>query len=198
MNDKIRRGIFLANLSNSSDLQETLVIVIFGVTVNESSVKVEVAPFSILLGPTLAVNLCITRDRLVPRARGRLHHFFRPILCTARAHLRNFSKNPNLEKFPYYSEGIFLVNLSNFSDLQDTTVIGVFWVSEFECSLKIEVAQFFVLQGPIFAENLCITRERWVARSRRCFRGLSRPILHREREHLRKFPEGPNFEKCPY
>ncbi len=37
-----------------------------------------------------------------------------------------------------------------------------------------------------------------VARARRRLHRFSRPILHKERAHLRKFSSCPNLEKCPY
>ncbi len=47
-------------------------------------------------------------------------------------------------------KGPFCADLWNLLDLHETSVVGVFEVSEFESGVKIEVAQFLVDLGPIF------------------------------------------------
>ncbi len=47
--------------------------------------------------------------------------------------------------------------MANLFDLNETAVMEVFEVAEFESVLEMEMAQFFVGQGTIFARNLIIT-----------------------------------------
>ncbi len=53
-------------------------------------------------------------------------------------------------------------------------------------------------QKPLFGGKFSISRGRMAACARRRVYRFSRPILHKERAHLRKFWSCANFEKCPY
>ncbi len=96
------------------------------------------------------------------------------ILHKDRAFLQNFWKCQNWRK----CLGVFIgVDFSNSFDLVETAVMAVFEVAEFETVIKIEAAPFLVTLGPIFAQNLGITREWWVIQARRRLHRVSRRIL---------------------
>ncbi len=66
--------------------------------------------------------------------------------------------------------------------------MGIFVVAAaFETILKFEMASFLVGLGSIFAQNSCITRERWGIRDRRRLHRVSCRILHMDRAFLQKF-----------
>ncbi len=104
-----------------------------------------------------------------------------------------FGKMPLLQSGPF-----FWVSLSKSFDLQETLVMGVFEVPEFEFSIKIEVAPFLLNLGTLFARNLRIARERWVGLALRRLHRFSRPILRTKSAHLRTFLKRSNLGKCPY
>ncbi len=89
----------------------------------------------------------------------------------------------------------FLVNFSNSFDLQETSVLGVFEVPEYESSIKIEVEQCPVCLGPIFAGNCGITREQWIGKGQRHLHRFSRTILHKKRGTFAKILKSPKFRK---
>ncbi len=84
----IVRAFFRVTLSTSFALTDTSVIGVFEVHELESGDKIKLAQFPVSL--------------------RRLHRFSPPILHMEREHLRKFSNRPNLGKYPYYSNGIFL------------------------------------------------------------------------------------------
>ncbi len=192
------KGIFLSQFIEFVRFAGNIGYNFFEVKGLQSDAKVNVARFSVSLGPIFVGKLSIPRERMVAGARRRFHRFSRPILHKERGHLGKFSSRPNLGKCPYYSNVIFCVNLSNSFDLQETWVIRVFEVHGLHSGVKGYVASFSVSLAPIFGGKLGISRGRMVAWARGCFHRFSRPILRKESAHLRKFSSRPNLEKCPY
>ncbi len=81
------------------------------------------------------------------RGRRRLHCATRRILQKERALVRKFWGN-----CPYNNKGFFfLVKLSNSFDLEESAVLGIFKIAEFEFVLRFEVVPFLLSSGPIFA-----------------------------------------------
>ncbi len=93
---------------------------------------------------------------MVVRAQGLFHGFSYRNLHLDAALLQKFWKCPNPEKCPY-SKIIFLDQFLEFIDFEETAVIGVFGVAEFESDLKIWVASFSGSFHTIFAGNFCST-----------------------------------------
>ncbi len=90
------------------------------------------------------------------------------------------------------------VSLSNSFYLKETAVIRVFEVAEFKSVVKVEVAPFLVVLGPVFARNLGITLKWWVVQARRSLLRVSSQILHNDKTHRGKFWKHPNCKKCSY
>ncbi len=74
---------------------------VFEVPELESTVKIEVAQFSVTLGANFAGNWSVTPERCVGHTRRRLHRFSCPILHIIRSQLQKFWKRSNLRKFSY-------------------------------------------------------------------------------------------------
>ncbi len=72
----------------------------------------------------------------------------------------------------------------------------VYKVNEIEYIIKIQVAPFLEALGTISARNLCITRERWVIRSRAVFHRVYRRILNKDSELWRKIWKSANCTQC--
>ncbi len=173
-------AFFLNYLSNSFDFEETAVMRVIGVSKFGYVLKIVVAPLLVILGPISARNFYITREGGgVVRHWGRFYPVSRPIYIRMLRFRENFGKVKMLKNALTIGNTIFWVNLSNSFDFEDTAVIEVFMVAEFESVLKIVVVPFLVPLGPIFARNFGITREWRVARARGRLHRISSRISHK-------------------
>ncbi len=153
----IVRALFWVSLSNSFDFHKTSVTDVFEVHKFESFVKIDIAQLLVDLGSISARNFGITLKRWVLCPQRPHHRISRLILHKVRAHLWKFFNHPNLEKYPYYSKGTFLPNLSNSFDLHESSGAGGSEVPECDSLFKIDVALFLVDLGSISPGNLVIT-----------------------------------------
>ncbi len=72
---------------------------------------------------------------------------------------------------------LFLAILLNSFSVDEVAARMVFEATEFESIVKIELGQFLDALGPIFEQNLDLTRERLVERARRRHHRVSYRIL---------------------
>ncbi len=79
---------------------------------------------------------------------------------------QNFKIVENCGNYPTIVSGFFKAILSNSSSFDETAAKKVFKVAEFESIVKIELRPFLGALGPIFAENLGLTRELLGVRTR--------------------------------
>ncbi len=96
------------------------------------------------------------------------------------------------------TKGTFLCKFIKFLRIGGNESHGVYEVIEIESIIKIGVAPFLVALGPISAQNLGITRERWVVQAQGCFHRPSSRILNKDREPRRKFYKRENCSKSTY
>ncbi len=123
----------------------------FGFTEFESVFKIEVAPFLAALGSVFAGNSATIPEQLIVHELGDVPIAFLVGFYLSIEHFRENFRNVETGQMTLLARPYFGIDLSNPLDLEETAVVGVFKVAEFECFARIEMAPFLVALGSIFA-----------------------------------------------
>ncbi len=150
---------------------------VFEVAECESVVKIEMVPFLVALDPIFtkfgpnggSYGLGDVPIVFLVEFYRRIGHF-----C------ENFGNVQIGQNALTTCRGIFWTNLWNFFDLEETVVMGVFQVVEFESVLKNGMAPFLVVLDSYFCTKLGITPERRVVPAQRPLHCVLRLISHKD------------------